>query len=155
MNKKEEIMKISILFLALFMLLTSCGTTVWQLQTECNATTEDLFRKISVILMQENFIIKANDPKSGYLQAETAPSYNIWLGTNEIRYWQFQVIDNKVVAQAKVVNVQQNLFGATTGSSEHYFNDDAHSDWTWYWNVRNELEKLCGHKIIFVKKKVN
>ncbi|MEJ5244312.1 MAG: hypothetical protein WHV28_01235 [Bacteroidota bacterium] len=140
--------------LAFLLLLNSCGTTVWQLKTDCNSNTEDLFKRISMILMQENFLIKQNDPKIGYLQAETTPNYSFWTGMNETRYWIIIVQDNKVTAQAKVVYTQQNVFGATSGGTEVYYNDKAHSDWTWYWNVRNELEKTCGSKIIFVEKKV-
>jgi hypothetical protein len=148
-------MKKYFLIIALLISLTSCATTVWQLKTDCNSNTEDLFKKITIILMQENFLIKVNDPKIGYLQAETVPSFSIWTGTNETRYWIFQVQDNKVTAQAKVVYIQQNIFGATTGGTETYYNDEAHSDWTWYWSVRNELEKICGNKIIFIEKKVH
>ncbi len=32
-----------------------------------------------------------------------------------------------------------------------YFNDDTPKNITWYWNVRNRVEELCGNKIIFHK----
>ena len=148
-------MKKYFLIIALLISLTSCATTVWQLKTDCNSNTEDLFKKISIILMQENFLIKANDSKIGYLQAETVPSLNAWTGMIETRYWIFQVQDSKVTAQAKVVYTKQNVFGATTEGTEIYYNDEVHSDWTWYWSIRNELEKICGNKIIFIEKKVH
>lgn len=142
-------------FLLLAILLTSCGTTVYQLKTDCNKDTEDLFKAIAMALSEENFLIKQNDAKLGYLQAETIPSFNIWIGANEIRYWVFQKVEDKVTASAKVAYITQNVFGATTGGSETYYNDKTHKDWTWYWSVRNKIENVCGNKIVFVEKKVH
>ncbi len=169
--KKRIFTHISQLLIVIIMSIffSSCGTTVWQLKTDCNISNEDLFKQISQVLISEGFIIKSFDDKLGYLQAETQSKFNAWTGLNEIRYWIFQSPNtssyssvtsatnksNKIIAMAKVVYMQQNMFGATTGGSEKYYNDDVNKDWTWYWNVRNSLVQICGNKILFVKKTQN
>ena len=80
---------------------------------------------------------------------------NIWLGMMETKYWIFQYIDGKVVAYSKVIYVQQNAFGATTGGTEAYFNDKTEKKVTWYWNVRNALAQICNNKITFIESKKN
>jgi hypothetical protein len=151
--------KNAVIFIALLvslMTLTSCGTTVYQLNTDCaKVSTEDLFKSITTLMLQEGFLIKQNDSKLGFLQAETVPKFNIWTGMNEVRYWIFQENNHKIIAFAKVIYTQQNIFGATTGGAEAYYDDKAHQDWTWYWSIRNGLEKICGSKIIITEKKQN
>lgn len=138
------------------LILTSCGTTVYQLQTKCDKTTpEELFKSISTLLMQQNFIIKQSDMKLGYLQAETMPSFSVWTGMDETRVWVFQYVQGKIIASAKQVLTKKNMFGQTESGAETYYNDNVHSDWSWYWDVRNGLENLCGDKIVITEKKVN
>lgn len=52
-----------------------------------------------------------------------------------------------IIATAKTVDRTQSVFGAQTSASETYYDDDSHSDWEWYWDVRKGLEALCGSKI--------
>ena len=139
-----------------FLALSSCGTTVYQIKTDCQkASTEDLFKSITTLLLQEGFLIKQNDAKIGFIQAESIPNINFWTGFNETRMWIFQNNGGKVIAYAKVVMTKQNIFGASTGGAEVYYNDKAHQDWTWYWTVRNGLEKICGEKIEIIESKRN
>ena len=148
--------------------LSSCGTTMYQLNNNCNLSSEELFPRISQILINEGFIIKTNDAKNGYLQAETIPKFNIWIGMSEVRYWIIQKNEQNgisatsnqpakpnLIAYAKVVYTQTNIFGASTGGAETYYNDKTSKDWQWYWNVRNALENLCGDKIKIIEIKHN
>jgi len=144
---------VSIMLVAL-LTISSCGTTVWQLKTDCSPSTEEVINRITPILMEQNFLIKVNDPKTGLLQAETVPKFNFWMGMTEARYWIFQIVNNKVIAQAKIIYMKQNIFGATTGGTEIYYNDEASKDWSWYWQVRNGLETICGNKIVFLENSV-
>ncbi len=135
-------------------ILISCGTTVYQLKSNCDAiSTDELFKSITSLLIDEDFIIKQQDSKLGYLQAETMPKFNFWLGMTEVRVWVFQHVNGKIKASAKVVYTKSNAFGGTTGGSVTYYNDDASEDWTWYWNIRNGLERICQSKIIIESKK--
>lgn len=144
------------MFLLLATVLCSCGHTVYQLNTDCDrVSAEELFQSITTLLMQENFLIKQNDIKLGYLQAETVPDFNVWVGQTETRIWVFQYIKGKIVASAKVVYQGQNAFGSPTSSSQIYYGDKTHSDWTWYWTIRRGIETICGNKIIIKENHVN
>lgn len=145
----------SMLLISLIILICGCGTTMHQLNTTCNKPTEELFNQVSSVLLSEGFLIKQNDPKIGYLQAETIPSRNIWTGSTEIRYWILQRQDSILIAYAKVSYITQNVFGATTGASELYYNDQAHKDWTWYWSIRNKIESVCENRIRFITTQKN
>jgi hypothetical protein len=146
-----------------------CGTTVIQLHTTCEQSNEEIFQGLTSVLLSSNFMIKQNDPKNGYLQAETIPEFSIWTGQNEMRVWSFQLIDSipksssgavgdkrlkKLISSAKAVVTQQNAFGATTGGYTLYYNDKTHKDWNWYWDIRNKIQQQCS-EIRFVEKKVN
>ena len=133
---------------------TSCGTTVYQLHTQCEKSKEEVFKSITTLLLQENLQIKHSDMELGYIQAESIPQLNIWLGAEVQRVWVITYKENKIIASAKTITITRNAFGKTTGSAETYYNDDSHEDWTWYWNVRDGLENLCGNEIIITKKKV-
>lgn len=138
-------------------LLSSCSTTVYQLTSNCDKISSDeLFKSISTLLIQENFSIKQSDMNLLYLRAETEPIVKASLmGMIETRIWTFQLVNGKIIATARQILVQKNAFGNETGSSEKYYNDKVHKSWGWYWNVRNGLENLCGDKIIIVEKETN
>ncbi len=157
------------LMVLLMVVVSSCGTTVYQLHTTCEQSNEEIFQGLMSVLLSSNFMIKQNDPKNGYLQAETLSEYSIWTGQNEMRVWSFQLIDSipksssgvvgekrlkKLISYAKAVIVQQNAFGATSGGYTLYYNDKAHKDWNWYWDVRNKIQQQCSG-IRFEEKKVN
>ncbi|OGU58706.1 MAG: hypothetical protein A2X64_00030 [Ignavibacteria bacterium GWF2_33_9] len=153
-----------VFFVTLFFVY-GCGTTMYQLNTTCNTDVTQLFNEISFFLVEEGFVIKQNDSKAGYLQAETIPKYNIWSGQNEVRYWIFQVKNfsntegtnkkDNVVAYAKIAYISTNVFGASNGGSEIYYNDRTHKDWSWYWTVRRGLENICKNQIRFIEKTLN
>jgi len=132
-------------------LLSSCvaPTTVYQLTTNCDKITcEELFSRISTLLVREGFLIKQSDTGIGYLQAESTPTYGAWSGTTETYYWIFKESHGKIIAIAKKVAIEQNELGATRNVTETYFDDETDGDYTWYWTVRKGLEKICGEKIV-------
>ncbi len=152
-----------ILVLLLISMLAGCGTTVYQLHNDkCQETTENIIKKISMLLIQKNFNIEQADADLGLLRASTIPSHTFMVGDIQ-RVWTIQVIDTddplspvrKVIASAKTIIYQKNGFGQTTGSSETYYDDDASRDWDWYWDIRNQLEKICGSKVIIKESKTN
>ncbi len=143
-------MKKALIFAVL--LFASCGTTIKQMKTDCNLSADELLKRVAMVMVDENMNITMNDAKLGYLRAETLPDHSVWTGMDEVRYWTFQVVDGKVTASAKFTYTQKNAFGATTGGTEKYVDDGYPKDYTWYWSVRNALEKLCGNKLVFIEK---
>ena len=138
------------IFFIIFLLLSSCGTTVWQMQTNCEINTEELFKQISVALFQENFIIKESNISLGYLQAESSPRLGGYLNKESvIRYWIFQVHNGKLIAKAKEVLTLYDDNGVISNIREKYYNDDTSYKDTWYWKVRNELGKICMNRVYF------
>jgi len=129
----------------LFLLLTACTPSMWQMKTDCKLSNDELFKKITAVLLQERFIIKASEEKLGYLQAESLPEYVPAFGLKETHYWTFQSINGTITASAS---------WATQGgqsSSVTYMNDGTAAKIKWYWNVRNALESLCGNKLTFIE----
>jgi len=115
----------------------------------------------------------------GIVQGETASEHDIWTGQNTKRVWQVTVKPDFattamvsagdqaaltapqgskplfVLATAKTVSSSQNAFGATLSSNETYYDDSAHEDWEWYWDVRKGLESICGTKAVITTKKMH
>ena len=136
--------------------MSGCGTTVYRLESKCDAvTTDSLFKSISILLIQKNFSIKQLDANDGYLEASTFPEWSVWTGMTSSKIWTFQKINDKIVASAKTLMQSQNMFGATTGSSVYYYSDKCHEDWDWYWDIRYSLEEICGNKIVIIKTETN
>lgn len=150
-------MKKIVCFFAFLLLTASCKTSVHQLQADCSKLSKrEIMNSATALLLDEGLLIKNNDLNLGLIHAESTPSYNVWVGGTMTSMWTIRVDDSsRVTATAKSILQMQNAFGATTGGSETYYNDDVHEDWTWYWTVRNGLERLCGNKIKFTTKKVN
>jgi len=157
------------LMVLVVLVVCSCGTTVYQLHTTCDKGNEELFQSLTTVLLSSNFLVKQNDAKNGYLQAETMPEFNFWLGMQEQRIWTFQLVDSipkssagndvakimkKLISSAKVVYVKQNAFGSTVAGNTVYYNDETHKDWTWYWDIRNRIQQMCSD-IRIIEKKVN
>ncbi|HPI19693.1 MAG TPA: hypothetical protein PKY56_04920 [Candidatus Kapabacteria bacterium] len=144
------------LFLIFIVLLSSCSTTVWQLQTECESNTEEVFKHISVALFQENFIIKESNVSLGYLIAEHSLGKSGFLNREVvIRYWIFQVNNEKILAKAKEVYTSYDDNGSISDVKEKYYNDETSIKDTWYWTVRNKLENICMNKVYFYKSESN
>lgn len=155
------------LMVLMALVLCSCGTTMYQLHTTCEQSNEEIFQSLTSVLLSSNFLVKQNDPKNGYLQAETMPVVN----ANETQYkiWTFQIVDSipknsavndgerkmkKMVCSAKEVTVLRNAFGWVVNEHTEYYNDKSHKIFTWYWDIRNRIQQMCSD-IRIIEKKVN
>jgi hypothetical protein len=104
------------------------------------------------MLIEEGFEIKKLDERSGVLQAETMSKYDFLMGGNHQKVWSIYLIEGKVIAQAKVVTITTNAFGAVISSGETYYSDASHSSHDWYWDIRKKIEEKCGEVIVDYKK---
>lgn len=163
------------------LLLPSCMTTkVQQHNLPCHdRTVADVVRSATSILVMNGFRITHTDTIVGLVQAQTDESHDIWSGAVSQRVWQIVMkpelknygevkageittlaapTDKKplyIIATAKVVSKSQNAYGATLATSEVYYDDNAHKDWEWYWDVRKGLEQICGATAVITTKKMN
>jgi hypothetical protein len=128
-------------FLLLIVLLLSSCTTVWHIQTDCRVQGEEFMKNITTALVSESYNIIQADVKLGYLRAEAQKT--MYLNNNIHTVWSFQINQDKIIAYC-TWNDDSNTI--------NYCNDDFDKNREWYWNVRNSLEKLCGNKLIFIKK---
>ncbi|MGE5481253.1 MAG: hypothetical protein ACM3U1_12605 [Chloroflexota bacterium] len=148
-------MKKALYGIFLSLLLASCGTTVYQLHSDCpERKPEEVFKTLISLLMREGFTVKESDVALGYLQAEATNKYSIWRGAGGSRIWVFQMDDGKIIGSAKEVYVYQNVFGAVINKTTTYFDDDTPLDESWYWSVRNALEQICGNKVYIWEKEI-
>jgi len=134
--------------------LSSCTTTVYQMHLDCEGKPEDTFRSITTILLKNGFKIEQSDLKLGYLSAQTPLEYSFLTGGDVQKEWVFQLDNGRYTAYATLIVIQKNIFGATTGQAKTYFSDRTHKDNLWYWNVRNNLQKICSN-IRFTTNTVN
>lgn len=130
--------------------LLSCTSYTYQLKTPCKVSNAVLFERLTGTLVNEGLQIKT--VTGNYLLAESLPAKQ-WNGATTQVYWAFTTSKDTITGTAKSTSIYQNAFGAVLSTSETYFNDDAHRDWTWYWNVRNELENTFGDKVIIFETK--
>jgi hypothetical protein len=156
-----------------------CATSIKQHNIGCyDRSKADVLRSASALLIQNGFTITMADTIIGLVQAETAESRDIWSGTISKRVWQVNIKPELgkdvvagastaaltappgakpmyIMATAKTVNRTQNAYGATLSTSEVYYDDSAHEDWEWYWDVRKGMEEMCGTKAVVTTKKVH
>ena len=161
--------------------LTSCmSTKVQQHNLPCHdRTVADVVRSATSILVLNGFRITHSDTIVGLVQAQTDESRDIWTGAVNQRVWQIVMKPDLkdagevkagevttlaaptgkkplyIIATAKVVSRSQNAYGATLATSETYYDNDAHKDWQWYWDVRTGLEQICGTTAVITTKKMN
>ncbi len=141
--------KYSIIVFAIALLFfSSCvNYSVRQLKVDCKPTTEETMNKIIQVLMQQGFTIRENDVKIGLLQAENTAHPFMY---SEVRKWSFQIVDNKVIAQASFTTTTKTAYGDMS-NPPRYCNDGVSESLTWYWTVRNQLEVICGNQIVFIE----
>ncbi len=155
-------------------ILSGCMTTkVKQHNIGCpDRSKADVLRSATSLLVQSGFTVTLADTIIGLVQAESAEQHDVWTGTTSKRVWQVSIrsdVEEKpetpgitgmpvgakpmyIVATARTVNRGQTAFGATSSTSEFYYDDSAHSDWEWYWDVRKGLEAMCGTKAVITTK---
>ncbi len=125
------------------LLLTSCTVTTYQLRTPCKVSNSELFEKLTGVLVQEGLQIKT--VTSNYLQAETSPETNRY-GQIETNIWAFTVKGDTVILRPSTVYVDKNY------SKSYDVSVGLDRGNTWYWNVRNEIEKICDSKVLVIEK---
>ncbi len=130
-----------------------CAKKPILLTTPCpQVPVADFMRDMAAILMSEGFEVKVMNETVGLLQAESAPDHSIWTGATTVNRWSFTFVDGGCVqANASSYSGSQNVFGATTATSMTPYDDNTNKSVTWYWNVRNKLQQMCGYQITFVK----
>lgn len=139
-------------FVLCFVTVIGCGTTRYQLVTPCGKSSKsDIVAAMSALVAQEGFTVSLINENIGVLQASTPEEFSIWTGLNTTRQWSLTMRGDTVLMMAKTVSYSKNVFGATTGGAETYYNDNAHSDWTWYWNVRNGMATLCENQPVIIE----
>ena len=162
-------------------LLVSCsGVKVQQHNLPCHTRTRaQAIQTATSLLVQHGFKITLADTLVGLVQAETEDTREVWTGAFIKRVWQVNVRPDVgpigiakpedqetltkrktskpmfIIATAKTITRTTNAFGATLATAEHYYDDEAHQDWEWYWAVRQGLESLCETKVIITTKSVN
>lgn len=174
-------MKTFLWSMATALFLVSCsGIKVQQHNLPCHTRTRaQAIQTATSLLVQHGFKITLADTLVGLVQAETEDTREMWTGAFMKRVWQVSVrpeigpigiakpgeqetlskpqTGNSmfIIATAKTITRTTNAFGATLGTAEHYYDDEAHHDWEWYWDVRQGLESLCNAKVIITTKSVN
>lgn len=162
-------------------LLVSCsGVKVQQHNLPCHTRTRaQAIQTATSLLVQHGLKITLADTLVGLVQAETEDTKEVWTGAFIKRVWQVNVRPDVgptvaakpedqetlskpktsrpmfIIATAKTITRMTNAFGATIATAEHYYDDEAHQDWEWYWGVRQGLESLCETKVIITTKSVN
>lgn len=163
--------------IALGLFLSSCSTVINNLNTPCQLTAEVLFNDLQAILIMEGFEIEVSNSNVGILRASIPETREPWSGMYITKTWTFQIADNdksrigstgqasmpaggapivtRIIATAKWHGETRNAFGGVVSSSDKYYDDTVHKEYTWYWNIRNKLEDLCGHTIEIQSKESN
>lgn len=134
--------------ISVLLIVTACSSIKTH-NSICQTDTEQVIKSFVSLAMQEGMNITAQDPKTGFAAAESIVSS---YGSGNNKYvWQINVTAGSgpvaavnVRATAKMVTTTTNAFGAQTGATEIYPDDDFPEFHTWYWSVRKGLEKVCG-----------
>lgn len=120
---------------------------------DCKADAESVFAAITPLLYEEKFEIKTSDAKNGFLLAEIPPMANTRTGNGTIKWvWRVTIRDGRVLAESKMVQQVNNVYGAPQGTVETYADDDAGQDMQWYWKIRNKLQQMCGSALVVTTK---
>ena len=144
----------NVIIILILLSLSSCTPTMYQHNCNCDAIDmKSLFTSISASLAKENMQIATSDINIGYLEARSKPAYSVLTGGTYTNIWVIQYENGKIIAYAKLLTETKNAFGVTLASSEGYYNDKASNDVGWYWNVRDDIEKLCKGKIEVIEYK--
>lgn len=138
-------MKSTVIFI-LLLILTGCFAKYhYQLNTECKDLPKaEILNSLVTKLSSEGFTIKENNFGLDMIKAE--------IKTNKIKndnvfMWSFYYLNGTIIASAHSYNeFTQSSFDNITS-----YNDNTDKSIELYWNIRNELERICGQKIIIEK----
>lgn len=132
------------ILLPLLILLSSCSYSSYQLKTNCKVSNQVLFERLTGTLVNEGLQIKT--VTGNYLLAESNPESGRY-GIISTNVWIFTVQNDTITATAKE---KHNTDGYL---SEGTVTDGLKPEFTWYWNVRKELESICGNKVMLIETK--
>jgi hypothetical protein len=171
----------SLTLLVLTLLSYSCsGVKIQQHNLACHTKNRaEIVQTATSLLTMYNFKISLADTVIGLIQAESEEQRDVWSGAVTKRVWQINIrpdlgpVTSKpgpgqeslsrpksgkpmfVIATAKTITRTTNVFGATLATAEHYYDDDAHRDWEWYWGVRTGLESVCDSRVVIITRSMN
>jgi len=120
-------------------LLTSCSYSTYQYKASCKVSNQVLFERLTSVLVNEGMQIK--QVTGNYLQAESAPESGRY-GIISTNIWVISVLADTVTLKASTQNKLPNYSGVVD------VDGTAKKDVTWYWNVRREIESICGSKVL-------
>lgn len=132
------------LLLSLLILLSSCSYSSYQLKTNCKVSNQVLFERLTGTLVNEGLHIKT--VTSNYLLAESNKE-SVGNGQQRVNRWIFTVQNDTVDVKAS------STFSEGDFSTTSSFTGGMREDITWYWNVRKELESICGNKVMVIETK--
>jgi hypothetical protein len=129
------------LFLAALAALTisGCIPPDYQYKASCKVSNAVLFERLTSVFVQEGLQIK--QVTSNYLQAESTPVSGQH-GFTKTNIWVISVLADTVTLKASTQNKLPNYSGVVD------VDGTAKKDVTWYWNVRREIESICGSKVL-------
>lgn len=130
------------LLIPLLALLVSCTSYTYRLQAPCKLSNQVLFERLTGVLVENGFQIKT--VTGNYLQAETSPQTGSY-GINKVNVWVITVNNDTIIAKAKVKSSSDDW------NSETERSDSEPKSETWYWNVRDGLEGICGNKLLLIE----
>lgn len=136
----KKVLFISILLLSQFF-ITCCTFPSYSLESECKPTKEDFISTMTALFVKYDFNIKATEVNSGYIKADKMDG-NIWVGNRRFE-WTVNYLKNKMIAKFKIY-ISENDNGTS-------YADDIPSDLVDYWNIRNEMNSICGAEVMILK----
>lgn len=147
-----------VLIFALFVCSCTNTNNVYKLSTACKTPAEQLFNELILIGTENNLNVKTYDLSKGVLILESdVKTIIVGLGvTTFSKQWHIIYNNDTLRAFATRKRPITSETGVIISTIDTYYNDDeAGTDWTWYWDIRNRIEKVCGSKIIFTTTKAN
>ncbi len=145
-------MKLVLVSLLASAMVVGCMSSRVHHQVQCQGQAKsEVLNAMSALLLIEGLEVKQVNEGVGVLQAATAESHDIWSGHYITKNWQFVIRGDSVMAWAFERRATRNALGAEISHTDTYYDDRAHSDWGWYWHVRQGLEELCGSKAVILK----
>lgn len=145
---------IIIFFVVFIVSCVSPKNIEYKLKSTCNQDASEIFQKIKPIMDYHDFQMLESDPSSGFLKSKMVDRTEDFMG-NFYEYkvtWIIYVRDGEVSAQCHYVYHK----GTTVMKADKVFKycgDNCEDSKRWYWDIRDELEKICGNmKIIEVQK---
>lgn len=142
-------MKTALLYFLLAAVIGGCSPFTVQLRAPCAGRTRaGVFGTLTTLLVAEGFSIESSNEATGLLQASKGVG-SVTEDHTSLQRWSFIVAADTVLAYPRILQVTKG--GAIIESAGPEVADDDLPQWsTWYWTVRNGLERHCGAPIVFV-----